>query len=58
MIVSLVYRVTRKPPSVPAVLLRRRAAKEAESLVLRQWTAFRSHYGIDAVVPARRRRRP
>ncbi|CAM5452737.1 integrase core domain-containing protein [Streptomyces hirsutus] len=39
MIASLVYRVTRKPPSVPAVLLRRRAAKDAESLVLRHGNA-------------------
>ncbi|MGW1696347.1 integrase [Streptomyces sp. NPDC002399] len=35
MIVSLVYRGTRKLLSVPAVLLRRRAAKDAELLVLR-----------------------
>ncbi|MGW1903043.1 integrase [Streptomyces hirsutus] len=39
MIASPVYRVTRKPPSVPAVLLRRRAAKDAESLVLRHGNA-------------------
>ncbi len=35
MIVSLVYRVARKLLAVPAVLLRRDAAKDAELLVLR-----------------------
>ncbi|MGW7696499.1 integrase core domain-containing protein [Streptomyces asiaticus] len=39
MIVSLVYRVTRKLLSVPAVLLRRKAAKDAELLVLRHENA-------------------
>ncbi len=39
MIVSLVYRVTRKLLSVPAVLLRRQAAKDAELLVLRHENA-------------------
>ncbi|MFG2713452.1 integrase [Streptomyces goshikiensis] len=39
MIVSLVYRVTQKLLSVPAVLLRRQAAKDAELLVLRQGNA-------------------
>ncbi len=38
-IASPVYRGTRKPPSVAAVLLRRRAVKEAESLVLRHGNA-------------------
>ncbi|MEU0837663.1 hypothetical protein [Streptomyces sp. NPDC005969] len=35
MIVSLVYKVTRKPLSVPAVLLRRNTSEDAELLVLR-----------------------
>lgn len=35
MIVSLVYQVTRTLLSVPAVLLRRQAAKDAELLALR-----------------------
>ncbi|MGW9031116.1 integrase core domain-containing protein [Streptomyces sp. NPDC055722] len=39
MIVSLVYRVTRKLLSVPAVLLRRQVAKDAELLVLRHENA-------------------
>ncbi|QTI88213.1 integrase core domain-containing protein [Streptomyces sp. AgN23] len=39
MIVSLVYRVTRKLLSVPAVLLRRRMARGAELLVLRHENA-------------------
>ncbi|MEV6004957.1 integrase, partial [Streptomyces griseomycini] len=39
MIVSLAYQVTRKLLSVPAVFLRRQAAKDAELLVLRQENA-------------------
>jgi putative transposase len=39
MIVSLVYRVARKLLAVPAVLLRRDAAKDAELLVLRHENA-------------------
>ena len=38
-IVSLVYQVARKLLAVPAVLLRRDAAKEAELLVLRHENA-------------------
>ncbi len=38
-IVSLVYQVTRKLLSVPAVLLHRQAAKDAELLVLRHENA-------------------
>jgi putative transposase len=38
-IVSLVYQVTRKLLSVPVVLLRRQAAKDAELLVLRHENA-------------------
>lgn len=38
-IVSLVYRVTRKLLSVPASLLRRQMAKDAELLVLRHENA-------------------
>ncbi|MFJ1990954.1 integrase [Streptomyces asiaticus] len=39
MIVSLVYQVTRKLLSVPAVLLRRQTARDAELLVLRHENA-------------------
>lgn len=39
MLVSLMYRVTRKLLSVPAVLLRRRAARDAELLVLQHENA-------------------
>ncbi|MFB6783538.1 hypothetical protein ACFCX0_41075 [Streptomyces sp. NPDC056352] len=39
MIVSLVYRVTRKLLSVPVLLLRRQVAKDAELLVLRHENA-------------------
>ncbi|MET7784232.1 MULTISPECIES: integrase [Streptomyces] len=41
MFVSLVYRVARKLLSVPTVLLRRRAAKDAELLVLQHENAVR-----------------
>ncbi|WP_406351373.1 hypothetical protein [Streptomyces sp. NBC_01635] len=39
MIVSLVYQGTRKPPSIPAVLLRRDTSKDAGLLVLRHENA-------------------
>ncbi|WP_405484726.1 integrase core domain-containing protein [Streptomyces sp. NBC_00009] len=54
MLVSLVYHVARKLLSVPAVLLRRRAAKDAELLVLRHENAVlrRQLKGLVRYAPA------
>ena len=53
MIVSLVYQVARKLLTVPAVLLRRDIAKEAELLVLRHENAV-----LRRQLPAPRRYSP
>ena len=50
-IVSLVYQVTRKLLSVPAVLLRRQAAKETELLLLRHENAARRLLASPGVEP-------
>ncbi|MCE6996221.1 hypothetical protein LZG04_15655 [Saccharothrix sp. S26] len=58
MIVSLLYKVTRKLLSVPAVLLRGQAAKDAELLVLRHENAVlrRQLAGVGCQNSALRRR--
>ncbi|MGW3513418.1 hypothetical protein [Streptomyces sp. NPDC000994] len=51
MIVSLLYKVTRKLPSLPSLLLRGDAAKDAELLVLRHENAVLGDEVPEEVAP-------